>query len=77
MGKFISVLGMNKDPFVCSSTESDIISKISESASSTSFKASRLSHKLAIMCFWSGKISVQVRKICRDYRNVGTNKGYK
>ena len=43
-----------KDEFfvsICQSTDSDIISRISESAKPASFKASMLSRKLAIMCF--------------------------
>ena len=36
---------------ICPSTDSDIISKISDSANPASFKASMLSRKLAIMCF--------------------------
>ena len=43
-----------KDEFfvsICPSTDSDIISRISESAKPASFKASILSRKLAIMYF--------------------------
>ena len=68
---------MDKDPFICPFTESGIISKISESASVASFKASTLSRKLAIMCFWNQKISADVREIWRNCRNANTEKGYK
>ena len=43
-----------KDEFfvsVCPSTDSDIISRISESTKPASFKASMLSRKLVVMCF--------------------------
>ena len=36
---------------VCPSTDSDIISRISESTKPASFKASMLSRKLVVMCF--------------------------
>ena len=53
-----------KDEFfvsVCPSTDSDIISRISESTKPTSFKASMLSRKLAVMCFSCQKLKVDVR----------------
>ena len=74
---FDRVFGMDKDPLICPSTELDMISKISESASPASIKASMLTRKLAIMYFWSQKVSVEVREIWRNCKNVNTDKGYK
>ena len=41
---------------------------ISKSASPASFKASTLSPKLAIMCFWSQKLSLMVLKIFKELK---------
>ena len=48
---FDIVLGNDRDPFICPSTESDMISNISESASPASFKASTLSWYLVVRNF--------------------------
>ena len=48
---FDIVLGTDRDPFICPSTESDMISNISESASPASFKASTLSWYLVVRNF--------------------------
>ena len=56
---------------ICPSADSDIISRISESAKLAYFKASMLSRKLAIMCFWCQKLKEDVRPKTRE---VGDSK---
>lgn len=68
---FRFAVGMDMDPFIRLSTESDMIPRIYELASPTSFKASTLSMELTIIHFLKSKsFSYSLRLVEKPKSNL-------